>query len=214
MMGLLEQLVDLLRDSVWNGIVGVITIVTVLVALVRLAINLIRGLRAQQGFTSAVNKTIAEIAGWTSRAVDYVLTRDWKIQVLVSSIIFLGIWGQHRAIPEVAITLAILSVICWLLIRVAYITNSKLRRLSEAGVGREFDCLPLDDIGVADDFVRRYPFLQPGRATFNGIPFLLSTRYFDTSATPSRVVQLRLAKPANGLNAVHILVNAGNAWKR
>jgi hypothetical protein len=78
----------------------------------------------------------------------------------------------------------------------------------------ELECLPLDDIVVAEDFARLYPDLQPGKRDFNGIPFLLSRQYFDTSATPARVVQLRISKSVTGLSAVHILINAGNAWKR
>jgi hypothetical protein len=48
------------------------------------------------------------------------------------------------------------------------------------------------DIGIADDFVRRYPDSLLGHNTFNGITFDISRRYFDTSATQSRTVQLTL----------------------
>ncbi len=213
MMGLLNWFVDLLRDSIWNGIVGVIAVVTLLVTLVRFAINLVRGIKVQQGLISTLNKTIAEVASLIRKVTDFVLTRGWRVHVLASVIIFLAIWGQHRSTPEIATTLGILTVVCWLLFRAAYLTNSEVRKLREGSGTHEPECLPLDDIAVADDFARRYPVLQPGKRDFNGIPFLLSRRYFDTSATQSRVLQLQI-KPVTGVSAVHLLVNAGNAWRR
>ncbi len=213
-MQLAQWILDLLRDSVWNGIVGIITILTVLFTLVRLVINLVRGVKVQQSFINTVNKTIAEVASLIRKVIGYVLTRGWKFQGLVSVLIFLGIWGQHRTTQEIATTFAVLSVICWLLIRAAYITNFEIRKLSEEVGGTKFEYLPLDNVAIADDFTRRYPDLRLGINEFNNIPFLLTTRYFDTSATADRVKQLRLSTPIKGLYAVHILVNAGNAWKR
>lgn len=207
-------IVDFLRDSIWNGIMGLLAIAGLLAGIAAFVIRSLRGLNRNQKFWSVVRATIGEVASWIRRLFVFLFSRGWKLQATVSTIIFIGMWYQHRATPYVASSLGVIAVLIWLVARWVYLTALRIPVKEPQTEGlRDPECLPLSALGVASDWARRYPALPLGKTEFNGVPFLLSQPYFDSSATRARAVHEQLASPVSGVRAVHVLINAGNAWK-
>ncbi|TEU21863.1 MAG: hypothetical protein E3J21_01445 [Anaerolineales bacterium] len=126
-MNIRDWLVGILRDPIWEGIAGVIAVLGLLFALFRLVMNLIRGIKTQQSLIEAFNKTIVEITGWLRRLIDYVFTRSWKVQIPISIIIYVIFSSQKGITPELTNLLALLTAVCWLLVRTAYTFHKEIK---------------------------------------------------------------------------------------
>lgn len=74
--------------------------------------------------------------------------------------------------------------------------------------------IPLESIANSHNLTSRYRNPPLGESRFNEVPFLLQRRYFETRADSPGNVELELAEPLRHVSSVHLLVNAGNAWKR
>ena len=214
-MNIRDWLVNVLRDPVWQGIAGVVALLGLLFALFRFAVNLVRSIRTQQSLMQAANKTVQEMVGWLKRLFDYIFTRSWKVHVLISIVIYAAFWGPRSAVPELASLRAFLAAVCWLLIRAVYVLQKEAQSLHERLrlYGLETLSLP-DNVTTVYDMTRRYPNLSLGEKWFNGVPFLLSANYFETSAIGLRQAEIKLDRPLRHISSVHLLVNAGNGWKR
>jgi predicted nucleotide-binding protein len=64
---------------------------------------------------------------------------------------------------------------------------------------------------------KRYPGLPLGERQLNGVPFVLSTKYFSLHRMPAHVdipVELRLDESLERVGSVHVLIIGGNVYKQ
>jgi hypothetical protein len=95
-----------------------------------------------------------------------------------------------------------------------FLNNSRYDKFRET---TSLEKLPLEQIANDDDLEKRYPGLPLGEGHFNGVPFVLSTKYFSIDRMPAHVntpAELRLDEPLERVGSVHVLIIGGHVYRQ
>jgi len=155
-----------------------------------------------------------------------ILERLWRACLRL----FNWMWKYRRYILLVALLICLEGVLYWLYAewRLIVLSIAHLALMMFAAlllfapkrltmIQRSLKKLSLAQIANDDDLEERYPGLSLGERQFNGVSFVLSTKYFNTYRIRADVdtpTELRLDKPLERVGSVHMLVIAGNGYNR
>lgn len=151
------------------------------------------------------------------------LIRHWRYILLAALLVFLEFTLYWL---EAGLKLVALSVVHFTLVTLAilllwapqaYISWKEFQNLYGEMQWRNLERLPLRQIANVSDLSQRYPSLPLGEREFNGVPFLLNTRYLNTHYIPAHVdtpAEVRPDRPLEGVSSVHMLTIAGDGYRR
>ncbi len=146
-------------------------------------------------------------------ALGHWIVGNWQFVVgvgLLASVAY-GAFVLAQTLWAIALVLGLVMAVILL---AQYLSLKKIQDLQDELEQDRIEMLPLNQIANIDDLAAIYLDPPMGEQWFNGVPFLLTASYFNTGVDGTRSAKLALNPPIARIFSVHILINAGNAWKR